>query len=267
MHLPTRVLEERAPTLVTSSAETTLPLDHPIHKKKPPIVDPLPVKRDEDLPLEHPIHRKKPPIVDPRPIKRDEPTAIVLPLEHPVHKKKPPIVDPLPIKRAVETHTSALPLDHPIRSKRPPIVDPLPVKRDVPTETVLPLDHPIHKKKPAIVDPVLVNPYPKREKYRDDFWKRDGRGGQAEETQTTQDAPAGKDGQINVDASSSPQTLIDGLPDCIRRCLFRAPIGACAADDFKCLCRNDIYLTSVMVSDGPLFVAKWRKAKDERTTN
>lgn len=164
MHLPTRVREERA----ASPTDEPLPLDHPIHSKKPPIVDPLPVKRDEDeavLPLDHPIHSKRPPIVDPLPIKRDdEPTPTVLPLDHPIHSKKPPIVDPLPIKRATATPTeTVLPLDHPIHSKKPPIVDPLPVKREVPTETVLPLDHPIHSKKPPIVDPLPVDPWAKRD--------------------------------------------------------------------------------------------------------
>lgn len=249
MHLPTGVLEERSPTstAATSTAvESPLPLDHPIHSKRPPIVDPLPVKRSEEtvLPLDHPIHKKKPPIVDPLPIRRDEPTPTTyLPLDRPIHKKKPPIVDPLPIKRDAPIAT-VLPLDHPIHKKKPPIVDPLPVdpypsKRD---EPVLPLDHPIHKKKPAIVNPLPLDPFARRERHRDDFWKREGRGGQP----SAQDGPAAQ-GQVNV-AAMNPQTLIDQLPSCIRHCLHRAPAGRCDPTDFQCLCQNNLYLTAALVS-------------------
>lgn len=246
MHLPTQVLEERAP----STTETALPLDHPIHKKKPPVVDPLATKRDEaDLPLDPDIHRKKRSIIDPLPIKRDDLTPTVLPLSHPIHKKEPPIVDPLPIKRAKETPTSELPLDHPIHSKRPPIVDPLLFKRDAPSATVLPLDHPIHKKKPPIVNPVPVDLYPKRENDREAPWKRDDRGGEVAATQDSPASPAAQGGQANA-AAAGPQTMIDGLPPCVRKCLFRAPVGKCDPTDFACLCRNDEYLKAVMVSVG-----------------
>ncbi|EJT45344.1 hypothetical protein A1Q1_06107 [Trichosporon asahii var. asahii CBS 2479] len=242
MHLPTQVLEERAP----STTETALPLDHPIHKKKPPVVDPLATKRDEaDLPLDPDIHRKKRSIIDPLPIKRDDLTPTVLPLSHPIHKKEPPIVDPLPIKRAKETPTSELPLDHPIHSKRPPIVDPLLFKRDAPSATVLPLDHPIHKKKPPIVNPVPVDLYPKRENDREAPWKRDDRGGEVAATQDSPASPAAQGGQANA-AAAGPQTMIDGLPPCVRKCLFRAPVGKCDPTDFACLCRNDEYLKAVM---------------------
>lgn len=217
MHLPTQVLEERAP----STTETTLPLDHPIHKKKPPVVDPLPTKRDEaDLPLDHHIHRKKRSIIDTLPIKRDDLTPTVLPLSHPIHRKKSPIVDPLPIKRAKETLTSDLPLDHPI-----------------------------HKKKPPIVDLVPVDPYPKRENDREAPWKRDDRGGEVAATQDSPASPAAQGGQANA-AAAGPQTMIDGLPPCVRNCLFRAPVGKCDPTDFACLCRNDEYLKAVMVSVG-----------------
>lgn len=260
MHLPTDMLEERAPTSTATATESPLPLNHPIHSKKPPIVDPLPVKRSEEtvLPLDHLIHSKKSPIVDPLPIRHDEPTpTTVLLLNHPIHTKKPPIVDPLPIKRDAPTAT-VLPLGHPIHKKKPPIIDPLPVnhypsKRDS-DDVILPLDHPIHKKKPAIVDPLPLNPFGKRERHRDDFWKREGRGGQP----SAQDGPAAQ-GQVNV-AAMNPQTLIDQLPSCIRHCLHRAPAGRCDPTDFQCLCQNNLYLTAALVSECGASVADIRTA-------
>lgn len=64
----------------------------------------------------------------------------------------------------------------------------------------------------------------------DDHWKRDA-------------AREGRSDQI-----FDPAEALQALPQCIQTCLARGPPGDCSMTDYACLCGNDQYLGSVMVS-------------------